>query len=73
MIENSKQQNFDKVRQFVQKNPTKSFTNYEIQQKFGLNYSQTKKILISLVELNELKFSDSLKIYVRVESGCNNS
>lgn len=73
MVKNSKQQNFEKVRQFCRENPKKSFTNYEIQQKFGLNYSQAKKILSSLIEFKELKYSDSLKLYVGVKNDNNNS
>ncbi len=68
MVEKSKQQNFEKVRQFVLDNPKKSFTNYEIQQKFGLNYSQTNKILLSLIEFKELKYSETLKLFVRNEN-----
>lgn len=65
MVQKTKTENFDFVRNHIRK-IDQSFTNYDIQKALGLNYSQTKKILDSLVELEEIRFSESLKLYVKV-------
>jgi len=65
MAQKTKVENFEKVREYVKNIEVKSLTNYEIQQKIGLNYSQSKSFLNSLVEIGELKYIESLKIYIK--------
>lgn len=65
MTQTKKVENFEKVRKYVRTMDNNSLTNYDIQQKIGLNYSQSDKFLSGLVELGELKYLPSLKIYVR--------
>lgn len=65
MAQTKKVENFEKVREYVRTMTNNSLTNYDIQQKIGLNYSQSDKFLSGLVELGELKYLPSLKIYVR--------
>lgn len=65
MAQTKKVENFEKVREYVRTMTNNSLTNYDIQQKLGLNYSQSDKFLSGLVELGELKYLPSLKIYVR--------
>ena len=67
MVLQKKTENFEKVRDFVHSLDKKTVTNYEIQQELGFNYLQANKYLKSLVEINELKYSETSKIYVRVD------
>lgn len=64
----SKTQNFELVREAVRNWPTDSFSNKDILTKVGLNYGQTNKFLQSLVEIGELTYAPTTKIYVKVHN-----
>jgi len=68
MTHTKKVENFEKVREYVREMSKNSLTNYEIQQKLGLNYTQTQTFLNGLVEIKELKYIDSLKIYIKEDN-----
>lgn len=69
MTQIKKVENFEKVREYIKNMEQNSITNYEVQQKIRLNYTQANKILLGLVEINELKYSKILKIYVKINEG----
>ena len=65
MVQTSKTENFEKVRKIVKELDRDSFTNHDIVKSTNLNYEQVKKFLSSLEELEEVKYLESTKIYVR--------
>jgi hypothetical protein len=65
MAQTSKIENLEKVRMTVKKLDQDFFTNHDIVKKTGLNYNQVKKFLNTMVDMGELKFSETTKIYMR--------
>lgn len=57
--------NFEKVRNIIKLSERDAFTNYDIVKETGMHYDQVKRILNTLVELGELKYSETSKIYVK--------
>ncbi len=66
MEQKSKIHNFEKVRNLIKELEHDSFTNHDVVKKTGLNYEQVKRILSGLVEIDEIKYSEINKIYVRL-------
>lgn len=62
----NKTENYEKVKKAVTKLSSDTFTNYDIIKITGLNYEQVKKFLNTMVDFEELKYSDTTKIYMRV-------
>ena len=67
MVQTSKTENFEKVRTIVKNLEQTSFTNHDIVKKTGLNYDQVKKFLQTMIDIGEIKYSETTKIYVRLE------
>lgn len=66
MANKSKTENFELVRKVVNELEVNSFTNHDIVKITSLNYEQVKKFLNTMIDLDELKYSETTKIYVRV-------
>lgn len=62
----NKTENYEKVKQVVENLESNTFTNYDIIKITGLNYDQVKKYLNTMVDFEELKYSDTTKIYMRI-------
>lgn len=65
MKNKSKTENFELVRKVVKELDVDSFTNHDIVKRTNLNYEQVKKFLNTMIDLEELKYSETTKIYVR--------
>lgn len=63
----SRLENHDKVRNAIESS-NKTFTIGEIQEKTKLNYVQCKKYLTSWEELGLIKYSETTKIYMRLDN-----
>lgn len=62
----NKTDNYEKVKKAVEDLPSNTFINYDIIKITGLNYDQVKKFLNTMVDFEELKYSDTTKIYMRI-------
>lgn len=63
---NNKVENFEMVRKVVRELEQDSFTNFDIVKITGLNYSQVKKFLQTMIDIGELKYSETTKIYIKM-------
>jgi len=61
----AKAKNFERVREVIGNFEADSFTNYDMVKATGLNYEQVKRILASLEEIGEIRYSENGKIYFR--------
>ena len=66
MAQNSKTENFLKVQKVVKNLDSDTFTNHDIVKLTNLNYEQVKKYLQTMVDFEELKYSETTKIYMRL-------
>jgi CO dehydrogenase/acetyl-CoA synthase epsilon subunit len=67
MNQNKRAKNFDKVREIIKEMKYKSFTNYDLVKITGLHSYQIKKILLGILELGEIKYIESCRMFIKTK------
>lgn len=62
----TKSYNLELVKKTIEELENDFFTNHDIVKKTNLNYSQVKKYLQTMIDFEELKYSETTKMYMRL-------